>query len=82
MIKVSADVLLDRELNLRCLICGKPLGSEWNKLTQRKMLGIMKRGVELGLFSEPYWAGVGLTPFAGSARRARIWDVLKEKAEI
>ena len=30
----------------------------------------------MGLFSRPVWRGVGMTPFAGSARRARMWEVL------
>jgi hypothetical protein len=57
------------------------IGGEWVDFSQPKMLRIMKRGVELGLFSKSRWAGVGLTPFAGSARRARMWDVLRDKAK-
>ncbi len=49
---------------------------KFEHIPQHKMLRIMKAGVKMGLFSRPVWRGVGMTPFAGSARRAREWEVL------
>lgn len=49
----------------------------WAGYSQSQLLRAMKKGVNSGLFSRPYWQGVGLTPFAGSARRARYWEILE-----
>lgn len=37
----------------------------------RAYMDALRAGVKLGLFEEPVWVGVGMTPYAGSARRNR-----------
>lgn len=36
----------------------------------------IRKGQKFGLFSEGYWMRIGMTPWAGSAQRARHYDVL------
>jgi len=50
---------------------------EWGfKEDENQLYKAIKKGQKLGLFSEGYWRGVGTTPWAGSARRARFYDVV------
>jgi len=59
---------------------------EWDGFCQRQytesqLSRAIKRGQQLGLFTQGYWCGVGLTPWAGSARRQRMYNVIIKDEE-
>lgn len=50
---------------------------EWKfKETEEQIYRAIRKGRKLGLFSEGYWMRIGMTPWAGSARRARFYDIM------
>ena len=44
--------------------------------TEEQIYRAIKKGQKLGLFSEGYWTRIGMTPWSGSARRARYYDIM------
>lgn len=50
---------------------------EWKfEETEDQIYRAIKKGQKLGLFSEGYWMRIGMTPWSGSARRARYYDIM------
>jgi len=63
--------------------CGCAIMNEWGfyQYTDNQLYCAIKRGQQLGLFTQGYWCGVGLTPWAGSARRQRMYNVIVKEKE-